>query len=173
MSAGAELRGKSKKRAWFESRYSDERSSTPPLCKFFSTSGKCRNGTNCPFSHEQPGNQKLNQPCRFLYQIPYKCSKGDLCHFEHDLSKFKCPHRFGRNEDNCIPLCKFDHTPIRTECEKMMFVRTFHPFLSGLGNEVAELWQFYLREWDEYSLMLSEVRQAPDNFFFTESSSFR
>jgi hypothetical protein len=159
-------RGKSKKRQWFESRYDQTTPETRSLCKFFSTTGSCRKGINCPFFHDQNVRQTVNQPCRFLFQAPFRCTKGDDCHFCHDLSRFSCPHRFGARHGSCLPFCKFDHTPIQNEEDRMLFVRTYHSFLKDLGDGIADIWKFYLPEPNEKAALQAEIRHNTNNFFY-------
>ena len=161
------VRGREKKRLWFQSKYDQTTTEKIQICKFFSTSGRCRNGRECPFSHEESGGQTIQQPCRFLIQAPFRCTKGNLCHFSHDLTIFRCPSRFGSKEGACIPFCKFDHSPIVNEKDRMEFARIHRPFLLGLGQSMAEVWEFYLAEHDEIRALSLETRCAPSNFFNT------
>ncbi|CAE8653295.1 unnamed protein product, partial [Polarella glacialis] len=66
-------------------------SQTP--CKFFSTTGYCRNGDACGFSHDGAGGdmgggfdampgQKSGEPCKFFARSGW-CQWGDECKHEH------------------------------------------------------------------------------------------
>ena len=152
-----ELKGKMKKREWFQSRYNSDNIATErcvkqkSVCKFFSSTGRCRNGGECPFAHERLSQStgKIDQPCRNLYTSSRRCPKEDMCHFSHDLSRYPCPLMNAHKVNTCDGDCGFDHSTIVTETEAMRFVRTYHPFLVGLGEQVNDRWSFYLSDYDE------------------------
>jgi len=161
-----ESKGKKKKREWFQSRYSSDHIAAErcvkqkSVCKFFSSTGRCRNGGACHFAHERLSNftEKIDQPCRNLYTGSRKCMKGDLCHFSHDPSRYPCPRMNAHKFNSCEGDCGFDHSTILTETEALQFVRTYHPFLVGLGEEANDRWSFYMSEYDEsrYNDLASE-----------------
>jgi hypothetical protein len=163
------LSGKEKKRNWFGSRYEESKrmrtAENTPVCKFFSTTGKCRNGTECPYVHSRAQGTTIQQPCRYLYQAPFRCSKGLECHFSHDLHLFKCPHKNLSGGTTCPPFCKFDHDPLITEGERMDFVRTNHSLLARPGMECSDEWKFYLDEFSDEDILRLETRDDQTNFF--------
>lgn len=163
-----EVTGKDKKRMWFESKYGSTkrvREDSAAICRFFSSSGQCRNGDKCPYVHSRVIGTTIAQPCRYLYQPPYRCLKGLSCHFSHDLSAFKCPHRNIVEGGVCPPFCKFDHDPIDTETARMNFASTYHALLSKPDAQISSLWKFYINEMSEYEVLCLETRDDPTNFF--------
>ena len=164
------VRGKERKREWFLSKYGREEdriAKCRPNCKFFETTGKCRNGETCRFIHDTTNviPRRIDQPCRFLYTAPFRCGKDQSCHFSHDLSLFPCPHRNVRRGGSCPPFCKFDHKPLHDEASRMAFVRTYHSLLVSLADTVDPSWKFYLHDVSEIDIVKRQVRQSPDNLF--------
>ena len=168
--------GRHKKRNWFKAKYQLEGSQvvkSTSSCKFFETTGKCRNGDICRFSHDitKGARKRIEQPCKFLYCPPFRCSKEDDCHFSHDLSRFPCPHRNVRKGGSCPPFCKFDHRPLLGEPQRMRFARIFHSLLQSLGDTIDPAWKFYLNEFTDHEVLQRQVRQSDDNLFNVSVSS--
>lgn len=166
------LSAKDRKRKWFKEKYSQpgdgNQKSKPTSCKFFATTGRCRNGDRCTFIHSKASEDKLliNQPCRFLYTVPFRCSKGGSCHFSHDLSSFPCPHLNSGSDNCCVPLCKFNHSPLVNEFDRMRFVETFHSFLQSRDAATPNpTWSFYLKEYSEEDVWNAITRIQPSNYF--------
>jgi len=165
------MTGKRKKRQWFEERYGRENGTSREvkfreLCKFYASTGICRNGDRCKYSHESVVNTRINEPCKFLYDSPVSCRKGANCHFSHDLWKYPCPLALGGIEPRCPPSCGFQHDPILTETASMDFVRLYRVFLSTLlPDEINPRWKFYLEEEDESVGLARITRQSSSNLF--------
>ena len=92
----------------------DEKSNTTKLtsktkahCKFFPTKNGCKNGDNCPFSHDQKTARKTRM-C--VYYLDGKCNNKD-CPFLHDYPiqalTVKCKN--GEHCENRLKGCLFYH----------------------------------------------------------------
>jgi hypothetical protein len=169
--APATITARERKRKWFREKYSLDKetssSSSNVQCKFFSTSGRCRNGDECPFVHSNciAEKKKIEQPCRYLYMKPFSCNKGPSCHFSHDLSSFPCPHSNSDPGGQCFPQCKFDHSPLLNESDRMRFVETFHSLLVSKGNQLSPKWSFYLSEYTEEQIWEGLASKSPSSCF--------
>ena len=165
--------GKRKKVEWFKEKYGSADASTgrsvkqKVICKFFSTTGRCRNGDTCSFIHEgaAAGIKLIAQPCKFLYTGSFRCTKGDLCHVSHDAPMFPCPHKYAGVYGVCRPMCAFDHTPIDTEGAAMRFVELYHSLLTTMGGQVNQRWLFYLQDYTTMQLLHRQTRTDPTNPF--------
>ena len=156
-----------KKRKWFEGLYGPSEEgpvknilSRAP-CRFFRSSGQCRNGASCPFLHESGEVELIEEPCRFMWHEKriVACQKKD-CKFSHDLSKFPCPFKAhkdhtgppterlkGRPRKNAscgVPDCPFSHAPLLTEKDKMSFVNMYRFFLKNSLRTQNPWWAEYL-----------------------------
>jgi hypothetical protein len=170
-SESTSLTGKRKKREWFKSKYGDEKQlrnvKQKTICKFYSTSGKCKNGESCHFSHDLDVSEisKIDQPCRFLYTNEARCPKGELCHFSHDLSRYKCPFKFAYESSSCGINCSFDHRDFENESSRMDFVRTYHSLLNSESTKTKREWQFYLADLSNDDCLLRITRKTSANLF--------
>ena len=161
---------KDRKRKWFDSKYGNTGKgiASTAQCKFFSSSGICRNGDSCQFVHDRLARTPINQPCKYLYQAPFKCSKGDLCHFSHDLKSFPCPLMHIARHMSCSSSCGFDHSPMITESQRLQFMRTFHPAIKeAVESDPESPWAFYLKDRTEEEVLMSTTRYHEHNFFAT------
>ena len=170
-SGSVQLTGKRKKRQWFEERYG---TSAPgvrevkslEVCKFYASSGNCRNGDKCKFVHDKSGISKIKEPCRFLYDSATGCRKGQSCHFSHDIWNYPCPLAFGGIESRCPIDCGFRHDSLSNERACMDFVRLYRQYLTSLAPEsVNPRWRFYLEEEDESVTLSRSTRQSHSNLF--------
>lgn len=171
-----DLTGRAKKRMWFQERYKTDSGNNRSVkqkivCKFFSSTGRCRNGADCQFVHDrelgpiQP-RRIIPEPCKFLYTGYQSCGKGDMCHFSHDLAAFKCPEMFGKRYSICgLRECRFDHSPINTELDAMGFAKTYKQYILSLGSEGDPRWKYYLEDKDEYEVLEESTRKDPGNLF--------
>ena len=164
------LRGREKKREWFNGRYNDDKPgklvrSTPP-CRFFSATGNCREGESCRFLHAAGTfvPKVIGEPCKFLYTGNLVCKKGSGCHFSHDVENFPCPI-FARHNGICSSSCQFDHTAITSELAAIQFVRMYQAFLISLGDTVNPRWMFYLKDMTEDDVLESRTNTAVGNPF--------
>lgn len=165
------ITARERKRKWFQEKYSnasgDSSRSQNIDCKFFSTTGRCRNGDDCPFNHTRGSVNRIpiNQPCRYLYSAPFRCNKDSECHFSHDLSSFPCPHSNTDPEGRCLPLCRFNHSPLVTESDRIRFVEVYHSFLISKKEKMHPRWSFYLSEYPEEQVWGAITRKDAFNFF--------
>jgi hypothetical protein len=166
------LRGRLKKRKWFQGRYgyeSDERVvKSRTVCKFYASTGRCRNGTGCIFLHvdfSDSSGRLIDEPCKFLYTTSHGCKKGDDCHFSHELGKFACPLAFGPKTRRCSENCSFSHTEQHDELSKIAFAKLYKVYLRSLGQDMEESWGFYLDELSETAALESRTRKCALNFF--------
>jgi hypothetical protein len=162
------MSSRAKKRLWLETKYDlsgEVKEESKVVCRFFSTTGRCRNGLDCEFLHTLGAHAKINQPCRFLFENPIGCSKGDRCHFSHDLGKFKCPYLNAIGPRSCQSICKFDHNPILSESDRMSFAHMYRSFLTERTAGSNSIWRFYFEETSESERLSMFTRREPDNFF--------
>lgn len=170
------LTGRAKKRKWFQDRYKTEDNKSRTVkqkigCKFFGSTGRCRNGNECPFEHSQELQYSytrhiIQEPCKFLYVATQGCSKGNTCHFSHDVGQFKCPTMFGKHHGRCEGRgCQFDHSDFLTESDVMDFARIYKQYILGLGREAHPRWDFYLRDKDESEILKERTRKHSGNLF--------
>ncbi len=168
------LTGKRKKRQWFEEKYGTQGRSqrevkSTEICKFYASTGQCRNGEKCKFDHERTGVDRINEPCKFLYETFSGCKKGQTCHFSHDLWKFPCPLAFSGTVPRCSTGCGFAHDPLSTETSFMNFVRLYRVYLTSLPESVLNnRWRFYLEDEDESVTLSRMTRRAESNIFNRE-----
>jgi hypothetical protein len=163
-----ESSAKQRKRKWFQSKYGPPGSDSPVagnICKFFASSGVCRNGHTCKFLHESPASSKIPQPCKFLYTPPFRCLKEDRCHFSHECSSFPCPLMNIRQGHTCHPSCGFDHSSLVTESQRIAFVKTYHSIISNLAGAARVTWAFYLDEYSDEIPQVTHEYGANSNFF--------
>ena len=167
----SKLQGKSKKRAWFKSLYSTDPDSrsirVKTVCKFFSSTGVCREGESCQFVHTKDTEQRqtIDEPCKFLYVGTRGCVKGKNCHFSHELSKFRCPYYFGRKDEECPKGCLFDHRKLESEQERLRFSRMYTVFLNSLGDECNLRWNTYLHDLTELEFWDKQTNKHASNLF--------
>ena len=166
------ITGKRKKRQWFEERYGSTRNreyrevKSNEVCKFYASTGNCRNGERCKFVHEKSSAVRIDEPCKFLFDSSAGCKKSSSCHFSHDLWKFPCPLAFSGVSPRCSTSCGFRHDPITTESSCMEFVRLYRVYLSSLPDAVLNpRWKFYLEEEDESVTLARITRRSESNFF--------
>lgn len=163
------LHGKNKKRAWFKDLYStgnSARTTKPKLeCKFYASTGKCRQGSECHFVHNEASKKVIEEPCKYLFMSDNGCKKGDSCHFSHDLSKFSCPYYFGRRDSICPHACGFSHSPMYTEPESMKFVKVYQVYIESLGDEANPKWMFYLKDLTEDEFLTRQTNTKSTNVF--------
>jgi len=166
------LRGREKKRAWFKGKYGDIRESRSvkarAVCKFFASTGKCKNGDSCPYDHEHISLNTgtiIPEPCKFLYTNTRGCRKGSACHFSHELEKFPCPLAFGPKSPLCGDDCRFSHTEVSSESHAIEFIRLYQVYLRNLGGHMQSRWKFYLDEKSDEAVLESRTRKIASNPF--------
>ena len=166
----ASPKGKRKKREWFSSKYGEDLNGErevkmKTVCRFFASTGSCRNGDKCKYSHDSVIS-KIDEPCKFTYTSLSKCLKGPACHFSHDVHKYPCPLGFGSISPRCSPGCRFNHDPVVGEKASMEFVRLYRSYLVKLrSDQLDPRWKFYIEEEDEGSVLNRITRQSPTNLF--------
>jgi hypothetical protein len=167
-----EIRGRQKKRQWFQGKYGEEKDDrvikSQTLCKFFSSTGSCRNGGSCKFTHEFDDSnfrRKIDEPCKFLYRPGRWCKKGEDCHFSHDLNKYPCPLAFGPKSRSCPEECAFSHTEPSGESSRIIFAKLYKVFLRTLGEEMDERWRVYMEDMTEEEVLEIRTRKSPPNLF--------
>lgn len=167
-----ESSARQRKRKWFESKYGPTSSNSgieDVICKFYASSGSCRNGDSCKFLHQTPASSKITQPCKFLYTPPFRCLKGDHCHFSHECSLFPCPFMNISRGLMCRPSCGFDHSLLVSESQRIAFVKTYHSLLSSLTGPARVAWQFYLNEGNDDFLEFAYEDGIFANFFMVSN----
>lgn len=62
-------------------------------CLFYKTARGCRNGSNCPYLHDDAKTPRSNILCKW-FQTDRGCTKGDTCYFRHEKGDKKdiCPY---------------------------------------------------------------------------------
>ena len=170
--ANTSLTGKRRKRQWFESKYSQNGESqrefaSGTICKFYASTGTCRNGARCKFTHnESDAPRKIKEPCKFLYTSLSGCQKGDSCHFSHILADYPCPLAFGSTSPRCPRNCEFSHEPLITEKAYFDFSRLYRVYLLSLPPHMLHpRWRFYLDDEDEKAFLDRTTRSSSTNLF--------